>query len=636
MKKNIIIIFQILVILFFTLFYSCKTFEKNNDNLTNLNFVYLIQNPEFSPIFYPVSDYLIKPYSIEFEEIEFNNNQQANFDFNKTPPSFLQNKELSFFQSLDPENDKTIYIEVFKYFSSLLTDENFLKILGYLDKYINEQPPQPYRIELGDYITMYQNGLEYRYPLEKGATIIEFIDKSYQIKFEDGRIFNLLSDGTYFETLKDGSEIYYVNPNKKIFRRWFGTLLLTKYENSVTAQIGNSTLYLILKEDKQNLIYTLSNKYKFSILLKANYLNNSDSAMFQYFFQTPIFNFSDIVKLSYDTLKGFSIILDNTLKIAYFKLEDKLISIQKNLTKIIYNIKCDNSFKVLSIYLPEGIKLTDFDKDYSSSEVNFGNRFKIKSIGDFRFYYNQEIEKLVENIDDKKLKIIQQIIVNNLNWHKTSPINIVLPENIYQFQQLLAANKKEIFSWLPDGFVRDDLIITWPLQTPRYYEDKSMNYFFEKEFYTTLAFLLTKKIMKQQVNFFGRIPFFIETGLPLYISTLVDEKLHQSMQSIFQDYIKNNFPIQGAQLVLTNPYRTPMPQTKILSALSYYFVRYILSIYKEDRITLFIRSFKTSIDNLSFNMLSSSEQYMAFTEKRIKEIFGVTMDKLIEAFLLLK
>ncbi len=611
---------------------------------------------------------------IEFEKKEF-----------KEDPKFLKNINISFFEILDPDFDKSLYIEASQYINYLINGQDFIQIIKYFEKYINENPPKAYPIEIGDLVNIYQNGIEYRYPLEKGATIIEYQDKSYQINFNDGRIFYLLSDGTYFETFENESEIYYVNPSKKFFRRWFGSLLFSKYENLITLQIGNNSLSFSIdknvsngdlnnKENStQNNINNINNtnninksndlgkdtknsdekktkfKIKYSILNKFNlYIDIEKDFIeipdfFNYKFDTPIFDFNNInniKKIGYENLKGFSYYKDFVSENIVFNFDSYSILLQKNLTKIIFSNKVGNQ-KVLSIYLPEGIKLTDFDKEYSVSKINFNNKFSKKSIGFFDFYYDSQIEGLVNRIDEKVLEDILKLIRENLGWKIDKSINVFIPKDLIQYQTLLCGSTYQDFVSLPDGYLRDDLIISWPLNFPRYEEDKDMSYFFDKEFYTILLFQVVKKIMKQQVNFYGRIPFFIENGIPFYIASLYDEGLKNSAESLFNQFKNNVFKKEfilnnGALLVLTNPYITPMPQTKLLTIFSYQLLKYIISIYGIEKINSFLQNFKIKIEKKSFEFFANSNLFYKYFEDKIVSTFGVYFSKLIKGFYTLR
>jgi hypothetical protein len=474
-------------------------------------------------------------------------------------------------------------------------------------------------------LNVYQNGIEYRYPLEKGATIIEFVDKSYQINFSDGRIFYLLSDGIYFETYEDGSEIYYVNPAINYFRRWFGSILFVKTEKFVQIQLGTSNISLYF-QNPVILKYCYSKNYELYF-----YLN--DLADF------PSQNFIDISMIDKLLLKisdDFFITLDNKTKSIYFNIKSYLVAIQQNLVKIIYaitNNSENNSHnkKIISLFLPEGIKLTDFDSQYSKSEVNFVYNYKKIQINKFCFYYSDEVEPFILKIKSEKLDEILSIISKELNWQISEPINVILPKDIYEYQSLLSGEIQRKFAYLPDGFTRDDIIINWPVNLPRYYEDKDMQYFYEKEFYSLLLFQLVKKISFQQVSFFSRLPYFIQIGLPLYIASLYDEQLKNSYENLFHILYKNNFSFDKSLLILANSESTPIATNKYLAAFSYRLIKYIFSIYEHNKITDFIRRFKIDIDKNDLFLLQSNQDFLDFSNKNINQIFGVSLNKLIEA-----
>jgi len=623
------ILFFILSIFFYS-FSSCTANTKNNniENISNLtsekkvnssNFIYLIQDENMTPIYYPVNDYLIKSFDRNIIK------KDIKFDFEKSKPSFLQDVDISFFDRCDSFLDFKLYTETIQYFSYLIEGKDFNIILNYLKKYIDEQPPKPYEIEVGDILNVYQNGIEYRYPLEKGATIIEFVDKSYQIKFSDGRIFYLLSNGIYFETYEDGSEIYYVNPAINYFRRWFGSILFVKTEKFIEIQVGTSNISLYYSKPRI-IKYCYPKNYELYL-----YLNDSLD-----FPQLSNMDISKIDKLLFKVLEDYFITLDNITKSIYFNIKDYLVSIQSNLIKTIYMISnnSENTFfnkKIISVFLPEGIKLTDFDSQYSKSEVNFTYNYKKTLINQFCFYYSDEISSFLSRIKKEKLDEILSIISKELNWQISQPINVILPKDIYEYQSLLSGEIQREFSNLPDGFTRDDIIISWPVNLPRYYEDKDMNYFYEKEFYSILLFQLVRKISLQQVAFFSRLPYFIQVGLPIYITSLYDEQLKNSYENLFHILYKNNFSFDKSLLIITNSESTQVVTNRYLAAFSYRLIKYIFSIYEHNKITDFIRTFKIDINKKNFLLNQSNQDFLDFSNKNINKIFGVSLDKLIEA-----
>lgn len=633
-----ILIFLFLVFGFFSSFSNC-TKNTINQNISNSepfkkeyskDFTYIIENEEFLAIKYPVSDYLTKPFDIKYFDTYIN---KMNFDFDRDNPSFLSNQDISFFEKCDVYKDIKLYFEANQYFSYLLNQEDFITLKNYLEKYINEKPPTPYKIELGDYINMYQNGIEYRYPLAKGATIIEYLDKSYQIKFEDGRNFFLLNDGTYFETMEDGSELYYVNPSKNYFRRWFGGVLLVKTERFASIQYGVSSI--TFQTNKSNILEYIP---KSKDILQISLLNEENTVITNLFLndiKLPILNSDNILKIVYKFNNDFQVIADYKKSIVLFKINNYLISIQKNFIKTIYKLyESRNKIEsILSIHLPEGIKIYDFDSTFSKSEVNLAYDLKKINIAGFTFNYSDHIESSIFKIDEDKLKGILRLIKERFNWEINLPINVIIPTNIYQYQSLLCGCTKRNFAFLPDGFIRDDIIISWPFGTPRYYEDKDMNYFFEKEFYTLLLYQLTKKLMYQQIGFFSRLPFFIEVGIPLYLSTLFDKDLEKSYESIFSTIVNNKFTIDAYLLITTNSENTQMPYNKYLCAISYKLVKYLISVYNEEKLSLFIRSFKIDINMNSFNLLLSNNDFINLFEKNIIQHFGTNFQKIIEAFM---
>lgn len=640
-NKKYFYLFYFLLILFlsYTFFSSFATCTNiSNQNIPSseqlkkedyINFTYIIENDKYTAIKYPVSNYLIKSFDIKFFNDYIN---KISFDFTRQNPSFLINQSLSFFEKCDVYNDISLYFEVNQYFSYLLNQEDFVILKNYLEKYINEKPPIPYPIELGDFINMYQNGIEYRYPLSKGATIIEYIDKSYQIKFEDGRNFFLLKDGTYFETTEDGSELYFVNPSKNYFRRWFGGVLLVKTEKSALIQFG--VLSISFNPDKINTIeYKAKNNEIFDILLINKETENIPN-LFLNDVKLPLINDDNIFKLIYTANNKFQIIKDIKTANILFKINDYLISIQKNFIKTIYLLSEDNKIKsIISFYLPEGIKIYELDSTFAKSEVNLAYNFKQTNINGFTFHYPDEISSYITNINEDKLKDILSLIKERFGWEIYTPINVIIPSNIYQYQALLCGSTERKFEYLPDGFTRDDVIICWPFDTPRYYEDKEMSYFFEKEFYTILLYQVTKKLIYQQIAFFSRLPYFIEVGIPAYLATLYDEDLANSYDSIFSFLIKNKFPIDKELLVLTNAENTQLLYNKYLCAISYKLVKYLISVYGQEKLTLFIRSFKLEINMNNINLLKSNKDFLNLFDKNIIQNFGTNFQKIIEAFL---
>lgn len=647
------ITFLILILTIFYSFFSCpyqntNTTQQQPDNNVKYDgdFVFLLQNSQLTPINYPISDYLIKPFDNNY----FNEYlKQIKFDFDKVKPSFLTNKVKSYFEKCDPFLDVLLYNEAVQYFDYLLKEKDFTNILNYLEKYINEKPPEPYPIELGDFVSMYQNGIEYRYPLEKGATIIEFVDKSYQIKFEDGRIFYLLSDGTYFETFEDGSEIYFVNPKTHYFRRWFGSVLFSKSEKIASIQFGNCSINFNI-QNQPFLKYSYSNKFEFNILLKNNNQNSSNNNFYLEDVKVPILNFQEIEKLLYLSSDNFTFIKNDLNNTISFVVENNMITIKPNYIKTIYALKnfdsnSKNKFnfiidKIMAIYLPEGIKLADFYSDKPSSIINFAYNFKKKTIGNFNFYYYQDIEDIINKIREEKLYEIYEILKENIGNNEKNILdeqfNVILPSNIYQYQELLSGSIQRKFSSLPDGFTRDDIIISWPLNLPRYIEDKDMSYFFEKEFYNILLFQMIKKQMIKQTGFFGRLPFFLETGFAIYLASLYNENLKESYDSLFVKLRKANFSFDQSFLILTNSETSSMPSFKYLTAYSYRLIKYIVSIYGNNKIIEFIKTFKININNNDIKLIQSNQSYLIFSNRNITQVFGVTFDKLLEAFLMLK
>ncbi|MFN3411177.1 MAG: hypothetical protein ACK4YF_03355 [Exilispira sp.] len=637
MKKYHIKIILFILLLFFVLllFSSCLTSSKNNIQVIENyydenNFAYIIENSKMTPIKYNLTETLIQPFDISFFDRFINS---LNFDFDKEKPLFLNNNDISFYEKCNPYLDIRFYFEAKQYFAYLLKEEIFQKIFNYLNKYANENPPSPYKIELGDFINMYQNGIEYNYPFEKGATIIEFTDKSYQIKFKDKRIFYLLQDGSYFETFEDGSEIYYVDNQRKYFRRWFGSILLVKTDKYIQIQLGknNITFYL----DSDNLIkYCQSDKFELYLYPDNNQITSvkDDKINLQYFIDSN-FELDTFKKIIYRSISNIYIINDNINGKISFKFDNYIINIQSNFIKTIYKFNDnDNSTILLSIFLPEGIKFYDFDSQSPKTELNLVYNFKKISINHFTFYYPEGIELSFNRFNVRKLEELINILSNFFNITKlTKQIDVIIPIDIYQYQSLLCGQIKRNFSGLPDGYMRDGIIIMWPFNLPRYYEDKDMNYFFENEIYDILLFQLVKMYVNQQSSFFSRIPYFLEVGLPLYITSLYDEKIKNSLENIYNNFLKKNLNFDKNLLILATPENCAMPYAKYLATFSWHLIKYICHIYGSDKINSFITNFKIDFGLKNFSQLYSNEDFLNFSNKNIIEIFGVSFEKLIEA-----
>lgn len=630
-----IVISIIMLFVIFLLFFGCLTNSKNNIQVIENyydenNFTYLIENSRMTSIKYNLSESLIQPIDASFFNKFINS---LNFSFDNEKPLFLNNKDISFYQKCNPYLDIRLYFEAKQYFSYLLKDEVFQKTFNYLNKYINENAPSPYQIELGDFLNMYQNGIEYRYPLEKGATIIEFIDKSYQIKFKDERIFYLLQDGSYFETFEDGSEIYYVDNQRKYFRRWFGSILLVKTDKYIQIQLGknNITFYL----DSDNLIkYSQSDKFELYLYPDNNQIISvKDNIINLQYFIDSNFELDTFKKLIYKSNSNFYIINENINNKISFKFDNYIINIQSNFIKTIYKFNDnDNSKILLSIFLPEGIKFYDFDSQSPKTELNLVYNFKKTSIYHFNFYYPEGIELSFNKLNAKKLEEIINILSNFFDITKLiKQIDVIIPIDIYQYQSLLCGQIKRNFSGLPDGYTRDGIIIMWPFNLPRYYEDKDMNYFFEKEIYDILLFQLVKMYINHQSFFFSRIPYFIEAGLPLYITSLYDEELKNSLENIYNKFLKKNLNFDKKLLILAILENFAMPYAKYLATFSYHLIKYIYYIYGCDKINSFITRFKIDFGSKDFLYLYSNEDFLNFSNKNIIETFGVTFEKLIEA-----
>ena len=365
----------------------------------------------------------------------------------------------------------------------------------------------------------------------------------------------------------------------------------------------------------------------------------------------------------YQSDKSENLLQTENLESVIIEKDDYFVKISSNLVKNYFR-QVETVRKgifinqILSIYYPEGIYVSNLDTENPQISVKLNYPYKSTKIQDFIFYYDEKDTAFIEKIDKTRLERILNHVSEFLPDNDT--LHVIVPSSIQDYQKLLSGSQKHYFANLPDAFMRDGLIVIWPLSCPRYTNEslagsqqndgsqdinqQTDEYFESDEFYFILLYQTAVYRLAKGVNFQSSLPEFIKVGLPLFLVAEFDQQVKRKLNERFDILKKSGFYFKLSDICLIDPMQLNLPYSNLFSLFSYKFFEFLLNKEGYEKNIEYIKSFNILtlqknpliIDKFSpSNLFVQDVQNLLFRviSENFTGIFGKNLNDFFEEFL---
>lgn len=600
MRNNIINIKKITICLYTTLLLllltSCLSFYKIPDEyVTDEELVFLKQRKELNPISYTPE--LTEPYKWD-----------VNIKVNAENPDILKKRAFSKLLNPDLESDAKLYLEVKEHLQYIAGSEKFLELKTMLETH-EFIPPMKNKIVKGDKSKNYTNGTEYEYPLSSGSKIIYFNDGNYEITFSNKNVYTETKVGNYFEVDSKGNEVFAVFPSHDSYR-----------------------------DNKNGIKYSKTGEQK-SVSTKEGEFVFLPSPIPQYQFKPANTKNEYIFFLTDDNvIENIALVDSDNIRYDYDKAENNVMASYKSQAVVINNnfskqhTKFDpikgSTGEVISVYFPEGLKITGLNEKVSYSELNplWPEKYIYKNIGGFKIYYVKEDQKYLSNISSAKLKEILSFVKDKSGLPCTGARSVILPPNLESYRKLHAGDRNELMNWYPSGFQTKDMIIMWPPSVKRYHSEEGEKYFWNNEFYDIFLHELVHLIIGQSTRIFSPVPVWLNEGMAVYIESLWSQETQSYWETSFDVSFNLNQLLSWDEISEKNTSFFPVTKARVHYSQSYKMAQFLYETYGKNKMTNYINSF-----SVEFQDISNIEIKNKYKES-FEEVFGLTWEENLDIF----
>lgn len=556
--------------------------------------VYLKQKIEFDPIRYSEAE--TTPYEWKVPA------QIASAD-----PAFLRASSLDPFLEADYAADAKTYTDVAAFFSSIQNNPAYKELKARCQT-ASIEIPKPLPAEKGEQLKQFTNAIQYVYPKEDKASITIFSGGDYFITFADGSKFTLNRNGNYFFEESDKSLRYQVHPS----------------ENYSKFRTGGET-------------WEFTNEYKRLETAKGSYTIRSKGEIQDSFSIAP---YNDDIVIFFDdkgAIKEYALIKKNGFRIDYFPVKKDVLFVQGNRSVSIFSDyqKIHGYFDertrkargMISLYYPEGIKLTGLDTEPSYSQIQpaWPERYLRKKIGPFVFLYAAADEQKLSLISGEKLTAVESFCRKETGLSVASERTIIIPPNLESYRKLHTNKQKETMYWYPSGFQTKDIIIMWPISVPRYSNPAGQDYFFSTEFYEILTHEFVHLMVGESSGIIAPVPVWLNEGLAVLTESRYSEDTRAYWEVTFQVSKRQGRLLSWDDVTTKTTGEFPVDKARIHYAQSYAMIKYLVNTYGASRVASYVRSFKTDSEKLQ--ELKLENEY----KTNFQRVFGTSWETALAA-----
>lgn len=593
-------LFRLVALIVLALTVSCTSFPIPKNYVPDTKVVFLTQNTDFRPIAYPAvaaDPYVFVPSLAPVDA---------------TKPAFLQTPWEKFLVA-DFQADSRLYREVEAYFGALLTLPAFQQLRAQLDSAVIQAPPPP-APDQGEKLKDYTNGALFTYPGAPGAQITVLAGGYYEIVYADKSRFRFQADGSYEQTDPAGVVTGASYPQ----------------QSQIVATVDGVT-------------YTSAPGFK-GLKGPRGSLNYSDGAEPQYHFNPPtVPSQQDVYFLDAQRqVKAVALDLSNGVRFDYFpkKTEEQGVGVlitrgdqavfidpQFEKSHLTFDAKTHRTTTVLSVFLPEGIRLTNFvgtGPAYGEVKAAWPEAYRVKAMGPFDVLYTPKDEALVAKLRADRLTAIEASDRKLTGLAANGRRTLVIPPDLASYRKLFVSRPGEVLNWYPSGFETRDIIVMWPISVPRYDAPAGQDYFFTKEFYEILVHEYVHVLIGENSGLASPVPMWLNEGLAVAIESGFTPEV--------KDYWDTTFVVsRGLKRLLdwdlvttTGTGELPLPKARVHYAQSYALVSALLQKFGPGKVAQYIRSFRV-------NPADAAKVNLKVTYKtNFKAVFGVEFDQAVK------
>ena len=551
-----------LIILILAIFSSCLTLNVKlpDDYIPNDEVVFLKQQVQFEPITYPIKKAspftwidkpTVDPLNLALLEIK----------------SFSQLKEPS------PARDAQIYEEI-KFLLENFNDNLLFKQLLKESEIASKIRPKPLLIEYGEKLEEFSNATSYVYPLTEGAIIYKYNSGNIQILFPDGSNYNKKKD-EYFLSDSDDNIKFYVKNDGEF------TLNNEKQEYS---KLLNGDFHYQNKEGELSYLSSPYPQYSFTMDgvpgKRVMFINDS----------------KEMVSIALFLNKNFRIDFFASNKSVLASNGTQAINIRSDYTKTHsqLNSKTNEAEHVMSIYLPEGIRLRGLRKPISYSEINprWPANYLKEQIGGFSILYTKKDKNLLNKLDKKKLIEIPITVYNSIGFKAATNRVIILPPDLNSYRKHFVSKKDQILNWYPSGFQTTDYIVMWPPSVPRYKNSNGQKYFWNQELYEILIHEYTHLAIGEISGLINPIPVWLNEGLAVYVESSINSEVKKYWETTFHASKLLNSLLNWEDVTLKTTSEFPVSNARTHYAQSYAMVKFLIENRGKSKVISYLKGFR--------------------------------------------
>jgi len=589
-------------LLFLIVMSSCASFQVPKDYVPDNKVVYLTQNTGFGPIAYKPAS--ADPYVFQPD--------QAPVSAEK--PLFLHSASWDVLLRADFQADSRLYREVESHFSYIIALPVIKELRADLDAAAIETTPA-LSPDKGDKVKEYSNGAVFAYPGVEGAQITILDGGYYEIIFPDKGYFRHQADGTYERVDGAGQVVFAYYPRQS-------QIISTKDGITYTSMPGSRAL----KGPNGSMTY-------------------ADKPEPQYRFTPP----DDPAAPSYvlftdeqKAVKEIMIQLKNGLRFDYYPKQtgeqqvgvlvtngDQAISIDQQFRKIHrrFNTVERKATDLLSAYLPEGIRLTNFaSTDPAYGEVNpaWPEHYKTRAFGPFDVLYTAKDETLVSRFRSERLTAIEAGDRALAGLSALQRRTIIIPPDLDSYRKLYVSRQGEILNWYPSGFETKDMIVMWPVSVPRYSAPAGQDYFFDKEFYEILTHEYVHVLVGENTGIESPVPVWLNEGLAVFVESHFSTEVKNYWDLTFDVSRGQKRLLDWDLITTTGTGALRIAEARVHYAQSYALVSALEQKYGAAKVAEYVKSFR--INPLDIEKIDLKSVYKV----HFKQVFGITFSEALK------
>lgn len=578
------------------LFSSCVSVNIPKEYVPDNQVVFLMQQTDYGPIKYdivPADPYVFTPDQTAVDAVN---------------PKFLKDLRFDSLLKADFPADTRLYREVAAHFQYVLKLLLFAELRPLLDS-ADIKPPAPIVPNKGDKIQDYSNATEFQYPDAADASIVIFTAGGFVIHFADKSLYQQDVSGLYFWKDAAGKETQFYDPAKGNIRVIVGD---TMYEKGVTSRsMTNSKGRLEYTSDptpQYNLVGATEKAPRYTYFIDAGgavkscAVQSATGIRFDYF---P----DDQIVLAQQGAQAVSIGAD-------FQKVHGAFDIAKRQTT-----------NILSLYLPQGIRLTNLDANspsYGELSPAWPEGYKMKVMGPFNVWYTPKDEPLLTKINANRLNEIEAKGRSLSGLSGTSRRSIVIPPDLESYRRLQAFKPGDKLNWYPSGFETLDYITMWPISVPRYKQAVGQDYFFNVEFNEIVAHEYIHILVGENSGLLSPVPVWLNEGLAVYVEGQLFPDARKYWDITFQVSRDLKRLLPWTQVTLHSTGELPVAQARIHYAQSWAMVSRLIEKFGAAKVAQYVRSFR--VKSTDATKVDLSKVY----QENFLKVFGITWDKGVE------